>query len=49
MKASSLLEWFLSKNYLKGISDVAMQEIEAVQEEEIGFPLRSDKEPMGYA
>ncbi|VDM37841.1 unnamed protein product [Toxocara canis] len=32
-----------------GISDVAMQEIEAVEEEEIGFPLRADKEPMGFS
>ncbi|MFH4979921.1 hypothetical protein AB6A40_006630 [Gnathostoma spinigerum] len=32
-----------------GISDVAIQEISAVEEEESGFALRSEKEPIGFS
>ena len=31
-----------------GISDVAVQEIEGAEESDVGIPMRSSKEPMGY-
>ncbi|VDN04264.1 unnamed protein product [Thelazia callipaeda] len=47
-KTDQFFQEAIYKFIFKGITDVAMQEIEAVQEE-TGFVLRSEKEPMGFA